>query len=191
MFKNLFKRKKNCLIQHAEKELSLIGYDGTDKLNNLAKKSIIELLTTLSKQGHSGFSNEYVVDIFNKLAKYEVLSPLTGKDDEWVRVSNGVLIGKVDECDDHPLSLYQNNRNSAVFKTSGETYYLDAIVWIDENGIPFTNYHSKGYIKSFPFTPKTFYVKVDKDRNILDKDEYEKAKEYYEFKQRQSEIGAQ
>lgn len=176
MFKNLFKRKKSCLVQHAEKELSLIGYDGTDELNNLAKKCILELLTTLSKQGHSGFSNDYIVDIFSKLAKYEVLSPLTGKDDEWV---------------DHPNGLYQNCRNGAVFKINGETYYLDAIVWIDEKGIHFTNYHSKGYIKSFPFTPKTFYVRVDKNRNILDKDEYEKAKEYYEFKREQYIIGSQ
>ena len=35
------------------------------------------------------------------------------------------------------------------------------------------------YIKSFPFTPKTFYVKVDKERNVLDTEEYNKANAYY------------
>ena len=76
-------------------------------------------------------------------------------------------------------TLFQNNRNSAVFKDDTGCYYVHAIIWVENGGHTYTNNKSLGYIKSFPFTPKTFYVKVDKDNNILDTEEYNKAKEYY------------
>ena len=69
------------LLKHAERELSLIGYDDKDEYNNMAKAAIMELLTTFANQGHSGFSANYVADIFNKLARFKTLSPLTGDDD--------------------------------------------------------------------------------------------------------------
>jgi len=152
------------ILKHAERELSLIGYDGKDAYNNMAKAAIMELLTTFANQGHSGFSANYVVDIFNKLARYKILSPLTGENNEWNHVSE---------------DLWQNNRDCAVFRNEDGCYYLDAIVWVEDDDNTYTNNKSCGYIKSFPFTPKTFYVKVDKDNNILDTEEYNKAKEYY------------
>ncbi len=152
------------ILKHAERELSLIGYDGKDEYNNMAKAAIMELLATFANQRHSGFSASYVTDIFNKLARFETLSPLTGENNEWNHVSE---------------DLWQNNRDSAVFRNKDGCYYLDAFVWIDKEGCGYTDKKSRGYIKSFPFTPKTFYVKVDKDNNILDTEEYNKAKEYY------------
>lgn len=158
------------ILKHAERELSLIGYDDKDEYNNMAKAAIMELLTTFANQGHSGFSANYVADIFNKLARFKTLSPLTGDDDEWNDVSN---------MSGDRKTLFQNNRDSAVFKDDTGCYYVDAFIWIEEDGSAYTNNKSLGYIKSFPFTPKTFYVKVDKDNNILDTEEYNKAKEYY------------
>jgi len=156
------------LLKHAERELKLIGYDGTDEYNNMAKDAILELINTFAKQGHSGFSANYVSNIFHKLANYEVLSPLTGNDDEWNDVSD--MSGEM---------MFQNNRDSRVFKNKNGVFFINAIVWNESDESAFTDKDSKMYIKSFPFTPKTFYVKVDKDRNILDTAEYEKAKEYY------------
>jgi hypothetical protein len=161
------------LIKHAERELSLIGYDGKDEYNNMAKSAIMELLTTFANQGHSGFSANYVIDIFNKLARFETLSPLTGEDNEWNDVSN---------MSGDRKTLFQNNRDSAVFKDDTGCYYIRAIVWVENDGTTYTDKLSRGYIKSFPFTPKTFYIKVendDNDDNILDIEEYNKAKEYY------------
>ena len=158
------------LLKHAERELSLIGYDGKDAYNNMAKAAIMELLTTFANQGHSGFSANYVTDVFNKLARYKILSPLTGEDNEW---------NDITEMSGDKKTLFQNNRDSAVFKDDTGCYYLDAIIWVENGGHTYTNNKSLGYIKSFPFTPKTFYVKVDKDNNILDTEEYNKAKEYY------------
>jgi len=158
------------LLKHAERELSLIGYDGKDEYNNMAKAAIMELLATFANQRHSGFSASYVTDIFNKLARFETLSPLTGENNEW---------NDVTEMSGDRKTLFQNNRNSAVFKDDTGCYYIRAIVWVEDDDNTYTNNKSRGYIKSFPFTPKTFYVKVDKDNNILDTEEYNKAKEYY------------
>lgn len=159
------------LLKHAERELKLIGYDGKDEYDKMAKDAILELIETFAKQGHSGFSAPYVAKMFHKLANYEVLSPLTGNDDEWNDVSD--ISGEM---------LFQNNRDSRVFKGEKGAYFLDAIVWqetIKGDTNHFTNKDSNRYIKSFPFTPKTFYVEVDKDKNIIDTEEYEKVKEYY------------
>jgi hypothetical protein len=161
------------LLKHAERELSLIGYDGKDEYNNMAKAAIMELLATFANQRHSGFSASYVTDIFNKLARFETLSPLTGENNEW---------NDVTEMSGDRKTLFQNNRNSAVFKDDTGCYYINACLWVEDNGNTYANKKSRGYIKSFPFTPKTFYVKVDKvdkDNNILDTEEYNKAKEYY------------
>jgi hypothetical protein len=139
----------------------------------MTKAAIMELLTTFANQGHSGFSANYVTDVFNKLARFETLSPLTGEDNEW---------NDVTEMSGDRKTLFQNNRDSAVFKDDTGCYYINACLWIEDNGNTYANKKSRGYIKSFPFTPKTFYVKVDKvdkDNNILDTEEYNKAKEYY------------
>ena len=156
------------LLKHAERELKFIGYDGKDEYNNMAKAAIMELLTTFANQGHSGFSANYIVNLFNKLAKYETLSPLTGNDDEWNDVSD--MSGEM---------LFQNNRDSRVFKDATGTYFIEAIIWNESGESSYTNKDSNRYIKSFPFTPKTFYVEVDKDKNIIDTAEYNKANAHY------------
>ena len=156
------------LLKHAERELKFIGYDGKDEYNNMAKAAIMELLTTFANQGHSGFSANYIVTLFNKLAKCETLSPLTGNDDEWNDVSD--MSGEM---------LFQNNRDSRVFKDATGTYFIEAIIWNESGESSYTNKDSKRYIKSFPFTPKTFYVKVDKDGDVVDNHEYNKANAYY------------
>ena len=158
------------LLKHAERELKLIGYDGKDEYNNMAKAAIMELLTTFANQGHSGFSANYIVNLFNKLAKYETLSPLTGNDDEWNDVS---------DMSGDRKTLFQNNRDGRVFKNDDGVFFTEAIIWTESGESSYTNKDSNRYIKSFPFTPKTFYVKVDKDKNIIDTEEYEKVKEYY------------
>ena len=157
------------LLKHAERELKLIGYDGKDEYDKMAKEAILQLIETFAKQGHSGFSADYVANMFHKLANYETLSPLTGNDDEWNDVS---------DMSGDRKTLFQNNRDSRVFKNDDGAFFTEAIVWQDDV-YHFSNKDSNRYIKSFPFTPKTFYVKVDEKRNVLDTEEYEKVKEYY------------
>ena len=158
------------LLKHADRELKFIGYDGKDEYNNMAKAAIMELLTTFANQGHSGFSANYIVNLFNKLAKYETLSPLTGNDDEWNDVS---------DMSGDRKTLFQNNRDGRVFKNDDGAFFTEAIIWTESGESSYTNKDSNRYIKSFPFTPKTFYVKVDKDKNIIDTVEYNKANAHY------------
>jgi len=113
--------------------------------------------------------------MFHKLANYETLSPLTGNDDEWSDVLD-------ERSSSDTKMLFQNTRDSRVFKDEKGAYFLNAIVWqeiVNGDSYHFTDRNSKRYIKSFPFTPKTFYVKIDEKRNVLDTEEYNKANEYY------------
>lgn len=104
----------SSLIDHAKTEFSILGWDTTDdEMQQEACKCVMELLETLEKQGHSGFSVLYVLSLFNKLANFKPLSPLTGNADEWAKVT---------EEDGKPF--YQNKRYSYVFKLGedGQAY---------------------------------------------------------------------
>ncbi len=155
------------LIEHAKKELKLIGYkfdETEDPYNKMFLDSIFELLETFSKQGHSGFSAPYTIETFKKLAMFETLTPLTGNDEEW---------GMGDE------DSLQNTRMTSVFKDkeSGKSFFIYSIIFKDESNSTFTGsvlledgtkLRSSNYIKSFPYTEKKFYIDV-----------YEKNDEYY------------
>lgn len=106
------------VISWAEKELNLAGYDVNDPEdgpNKWLAEGTLELLEVFSKQGHSGMSAPYAVALFEKLAKWKPLTPLTGSDDEWNEVGE---------------NTWQNNRDSSVFKGSdGRAYNIDGIVF--------------------------------------------------------------
>ncbi|KKK85590.1 hypothetical protein LCGC14_2771780 [marine sediment metagenome] len=90
------------LIKHAEKELKLAGIHEKDAdYDGMLYKAVMELIKVFSKQGHSGFSANRTLQLFHKVASFENLLPLTGKDDEWNEISD---------------NEFQNNRVSSVFK---------------------------------------------------------------------------
>ena len=188
------------LIDHAKTELQIAGlFDKTgDFYDGMTGKAVMELMEVFSKQGHSGMSAGVVADIFQKLARYETLGPITGKDEEWVEVSKYTDTGK---------EWYQNKRCGALFKDSkdGKPYYIDAVVKRDQRGVTWSGRawlneedwlngdRSKmvdkvGYIKSFPFTPKTFYIDVkdvevtkdDWESFIVDPSQLDEVWEYYD-----------
>lgn len=171
-------------IQHAKNELELAGmFDKDSDYGGLIGKAVMELIEVFSKQGHSGASAPRVASLFKKLAMYECLIPLTGEDDEWNDIS------------DLDKGILQNKRVSSVFKEkeTGKSYYLDAIVWRTQKGSSYTGsadgIRSRQYIKSFPFTPKTFYIDViekevakdDWEFSIKDKEQLFAVKDYYDF----------
>lgn len=169
------------LIEHAKTELQIAGlFDDDSDYNGAIGESVMELIEVFSKQGHSGMSAPYVASIFQKLANYKPLIGITGRDEEWGDVRD-MGNGK---------PWYQNKRCSALFKDDkdGNPYYIDAIIKRDQNGSCWSgmawlseeDYKSgdrskmvgkRGYIKSFPFTPKTFYIDV-KDVEVA-KDDWE------------------
>jgi hypothetical protein len=101
------------MLTWAEAELKLAGYDINDPEdgpNRWLAEGTLELLKVFVEQGHSGMSAPYAVALFEKLAMWKPISPLTGADDEWMKVGE---------------SVWQNRRNSAVFKgKDGRAYWL-------------------------------------------------------------------
>lgn len=111
-------------------------------------ENVLELLRVFVGQGHSGFSAPYCIDLFKKLANWEVLTPLTGEDDEWI---NQTALEP---------GCYQNKRCSHVFKDKSGTYDIQGKVFIRPDGSAYTSKDSHVSV-TFPYTPKTEYINVE------------------------------
>lgn len=99
------------LIEYAKKEIELLDWtDDKEIYNGLLSKSVLELVKTFSKQGHSGASASVVLYVFNKIVKYEPLTPLTKNKNEWYKVENGV---------------FQSKRNPSCFSDDNLKHYYD------------------------------------------------------------------
>jgi hypothetical protein len=136
----------------ARHELELLEAGVKDdglEMQKLATQNVMELCHTFAQQGHSGFSANYVLKLFNTLGKWKPLLPLTGEDDEWgdpLKMGSGIC--------------YQNNRCSSVFKEEdGRCYYGDGYVFFDFRDKDQSEYASGCtcklshlYIEKFPFS---------------------------------------
>lgn len=166
---------------HARKELDiLIKSNSFSSILNY-EHEIDAIVEAFHNRGHSGSSAEYESQLISKvlenLFRFRPITPLTGNDNEWNNLT---------EINDGQ-TLFQNNRDSRVFKTTkgSQPYFIEAIVFDGNIGgrfirdsieVPFeTPIASRQYIKSFPFTPKTFYIDVLdmrwKDKNGTQLDE--------------------
>lgn len=139
---------------HAMREFKAAGYIPLDQPqedgpNKWIQENVLELLRVFAKQGHSGFSAPYCIEMFRKLAMFEPLVPLQGTDDEWNDVGDG---------------FWQNNRCSHVFKgADGRAYDIDGRIFREPDGCCYTNRDSRVYI-TFPYTPTREYVDVSEEK---------------------------
>jgi len=102
------------LTKHAKRELELAGlFDKDSDYDGEIGKAVMELVRVFSKQGHSGFSAGMTLSIFNKVASYKTLTPITGNPEEWMKVDD---------------EMWQSTRCPSVFSKDGlKTWYdLDA-----------------------------------------------------------------
>ena len=137
------------MMEWAKRELDLAGFkesDDPDDIDNWMRNDVLKLLEMFVEQGHSGFSANYAIKLFQTLASWKPLSPLTGEPDEWTEVGPDV---------------WQNKRASNVFKgEDGRAYWSDGIIfwaWFTpEEGEPYKSYFnsrdSRVFIDSFPWT---------------------------------------
>jgi len=125
-----------------------------DEMQQMICEHVLKLLDVFADEGHSGSSAPYAINLFQKLASFEPVVPLTGEDWEWNKVSDGV---------------YQNKRCSHVFKQKdrfdGQAYDIEGkIFWNwykDENGEPFKSHYTGKNSQvpiTFPYVPKREYV---------------------------------
>jgi len=146
------------LVDYAKSEMDLIGLTDADEYNAAMRKHILGMVKLFSKEGHTGFSAPYAIDILSKVLRFKPLSPLTGEDDEWINVR---------DYGDEPH--YQNKRLSSVFKDpNGDVYNIDGkVFWewcmpYEEGGEP-----SKSY-----YTSRDSRVPVTFPYNVPDEPQY-------------------
>jgi hypothetical protein len=156
------------MLKWAEQELRYAGYDINDPEdgpNRWLAEGTLELLKVFAEQGHSGSSAPYAVALFEKLAMWKPIAPLTGEDDEWNEVGEGT---------------WQNRRNSAVFKKEdGQAYWMDGRVfweWFSspdiDDGKPYKSHYTSRDSRvniTFPWTqpdkPEYVFVPTKKFPN--------------------------
>lgn len=147
-------------IEHAMREFRAAGWideNGkyNDEMQEMICNHVLNLLNVFHGEGHSGFSANYTVNLFEKLARYNPISPLTGDDWEWEDVS--------EHNDGNPL--WQNKRATNVFKDANGAYDIDGIifydVYCDEEGNERKSHYTCNESRvpvTFPYTPKSEYL---------------------------------
>ena len=98
------------LLTHAENEMKLIGLDKKESdYDGMLYEAIMKMIKVFADEGHSGFSAMKTLAIFDTLARFKPLSPLTNDPEEWMEVGE---------------KMWQNKRDSECFSVDGgQTYY--------------------------------------------------------------------
>lgn len=156
----------NNYEKHAWQEFKAAGWlDDEGKFKDDMQKDIcdhvIKLLGVFASEGHSGTSAPYAVNLFQKLAMFEPIAPLTGEDWEWVEICDASTDG---------VSVFQNKRASHVFKQSdrfnGQAYDIHGKVFWEWYTDPETGEKHESYYTSsesvipieFPYVPTREYI---------------------------------
>jgi hypothetical protein len=132
------------LVDFARTELERAGLfkKGSD-YGGMMGDAVLKMIETFAEEGHSGYSARMAVDLFEKLARFQPITPLTGADDEWTEVAEG---------------LWQNKRSPRVFKEAdGVAYDSEGIVFEEPNGSRYIGPGSRVDI-TFPYVPETRIV---------------------------------
>ena len=157
------KHKDSNLVSYAERELNLAyPTNNHDFYGGMTPKSVIDLISVFSLQGHSGMSASVITSLVNRLFQFLPLTPLTGKDSEWnILNSRG--------------ARFQNKRCSHVFKDRKEDGSIEAydgeFFVFDEGkeGGMFTSYDCRKVI-TFPYYPKNAIpIKVPKNSTVANR----------------------
>jgi hypothetical protein len=102
---------KSNFLDWAEKEVKAAGLlDADSDYDGMLGEAVLELVNVFDAQGHSGMSAAMVKEIFDSLASWKPLSPLTNNPEEWMEVTEG---------------LWQSRRNPACFSEDGGKTYTD------------------------------------------------------------------
>src|SRR5699024_8202480 len=119
------------MVEWAERELNRIEKDD-DGMQEMMNKNILDIVKAFSEQGHSNFSATYAIQLIERLLSWKPITPLTGEDNEWNEVGDG---------------MYQNKRCSTVFKKGKDSttaYDIEGKIFTRDNGETwFTNRDSR------------------------------------------------
>ena len=105
-------------INHAEYELRRAGlFDKDSDYAGATGKAVMDLVKVFAGQGHSGASAELTLEIFDRVARYDVLTPVTSDPGEWEDVS------PYGSRDAPPM--WQNKRKLSLFSNDGGKTWWD------------------------------------------------------------------
>jgi hypothetical protein len=138
-------KMESGLVAFAERELYLLlgrckdeGIEEQKKIN----ENILEIVKAFAAQGHSEGSADYTSAILDRLLRYRPLTRLTGGEDEWVSVGDGV---------------FQNKRRGSVFKArdrfDGQPYDINAKIFSDDGGKTWFTTRNSAAVITFPYMP--------------------------------------
>jgi len=142
------------LVRFAKEEMKLAGLDAPDSdYGGMLYTAVLELVELFARQGHSGMSASIALSIFNKVASWKPLTPMTDTPESW---SNGIT-----QSD----TLFQHKRDCSIFKDSdrfgGKPYTVDGRAFSYDGG---KNWYTNGKshkIVNLPCMP------IEKIRYIL------------------------
>jgi len=109
-------KEKSNLYQHAKRELEFAGLLSKDSdYNGMLGEAALDLIEVFARQGHSGCSAGLTIQLFQLLASFKNLTPITNNPDEWMDVA---------EAYNGKEAVWQNRRCSSLFSNNGgKTYY--------------------------------------------------------------------
>lgn len=137
--------ERSNLELHAEEELKRAGmFDEDSDYGGALGDAVMKMVRLFAEEGHSGMSAGAAISLFERVVKFEPLTPLTGEDDEWHEVGDG---------------QFQNIRCSHVFKNAEGAYDINGRIFREPSGACFTSSESRAPV-TFPYTPKREYVDV-------------------------------
>lgn len=140
------------LTDFARNELKLAGlFDADSDYGGMLGEAVMKMVTVFSEEGHSGFSALMAISLFEKVARFQPLTPLTGEPSEWIAVDGP------SEGDPGSAKLFQNNRCPHVFKDAKGAYDSEGRVFREPDGACFTSRDSRVPV-TFPYTPTREYV---------------------------------
>lgn len=126
------------ITSYAESELRLAGWFNEDGFyGGMVGSAVMRSVRIFSIEGHSGMSAGLCMNLTKQVGMFKPLTPLTGEDDEWNEVCDGV---------------FQNRRMSSIFKENGEAYWIEGRVFESPDGARYTSNGSRVSVQ-FPWTP--------------------------------------
>lgn len=134
------------LINHMEREFRASGLlSGTDPMEELLVNALRGLMGVFAKQSHSGGTANMVLSLFDRLAQYKPLTPLTGASSEWVEIPPELQSGPT----------HVNIRCSSVFKyPDGRVIDVNMVpVYVDPHGQATTRSSDRPPEIKFPYMP--------------------------------------
>ncbi len=133
------------LEDFAKDEMTRAGLFSKDSdYGGMLGDAVMKMIKVFADEGHSGYSASMAINVFERVARFEPLTPLTGAEDEWNEVGDG---------------MFQNRRCSHVFKDASGAYDSTGRVFRRAGGGAYTNRDSRVYV-TFPYVPKIEYVDV-------------------------------